>query len=173
MKCKKSLFAVLSISMILFLYGCSEKPNKATTSQQPVQSTVQAVSSEEDSEQSGVEDDVDVDVDLTQLSSIMCYSEVYTMITYPEQYIGKTVRMKGTMAHYSSGAESGQNYFAVLIADALACCQQGIEFVLEGGSRDVKDYPLMNTEVTVVGEFATYEENGMTYCNLIHARVEE
>ena len=39
-----------------------------------------------------------VDVDLTKLSSTMVYSEVYNMMSSPESYMGKRVRMKGSFA---------------------------------------------------------------------------
>ncbi len=140
-----------------------------------------AVSQTEEAHQSPVQSDStgqkdeeqeqEVDVDLTKLSSIMCYSEVYTMVTYPEQYWGKTVKMTGEMVYGMSSGEDPKYYFAVLIADALACCQQGIEFVLESGSNDPKDYPAIGSQVTVVGEFTSYEENGMTYCQLVSAKV--
>lgn len=126
-----------------------------------LESTETAAQSEED----------EVDVDLTQLSSIMCYSEVYTMITYPEQYEGKTIKMSGDMAYSMSYGEEPQYYFAVLISDALACCQQGIEFVLESASGDPADYPAIGSQVTVVGEFTSYEQNGMTFVRLVNAKV--
>lgn len=126
-----------------------------------LESTETAAQSEED----------EVDVDLTQLSSIMCYSEVYTMITCPAQYEGKTIKMSGDMAYSMSYGEESQYYFAVLISDALACCQQGIEFVLESGSGDPADYPAIGSQVTVVGEFTSYEQNGMTFVHLVNAKV--
>lgn len=39
-----------------------------------------------------------VDIDLTVLSGIMVYSEVNSMISFPDNYIGKTVKMKGQFA---------------------------------------------------------------------------
>ena len=36
-----------------------------------------------------------VDIDLTALSGIMVYSEVNSMISFPDNYIGKTVKMQG------------------------------------------------------------------------------
>lgn len=37
-----------------------------------------------------------VDIDLTALSGIMVYSEVNSMISFPDNYIGKTVKMQGS-----------------------------------------------------------------------------
>ncbi|MDD6211747.1 MAG: hypothetical protein PUB22_01135 [Clostridiales bacterium] len=73
-----------------------------------------------------------IDLDLTSLSSTMVYAEVYNMMSAPEDYIGKTVKMKGQFTYYQAYDEKGnpvpdQLYFACLIADAAACCSQGLE----------------------------------------------
>ena len=112
-----------------------------------------------------------VDVDLTKLSSTMVYSEVYNMMVAPDKYVGKTVRMRGQFALYED-TESGARYFACIIADATACCSQGLEFVLEGTHAYPQDYPSLGTEITVTGEFRTYEENGSLYCHLTDAKME-
>ena len=111
-----------------------------------------------------------IDVDLTALSSTMVYSEVYNMTNNPNDYLGKTVKMKGNFAVYQD--ETTDNYyFACLIADAASCCSQGIEFVWAGDHSYPEDYPQLNTQITVVGVFGTYEENGYTYCQLTDADV--
>lgn len=115
--------------------------------------------------------DGDVDVDLTKLSSTMVYSEVYNMMYTPENYIGKTVKMSGMFVAYTNQDES-QYYPAVIIADATACCSQGLEFVLEGNPSYPEGYPEMETEITVVGTFETYVEDGNTYCRLKNAKIE-
>lgn len=58
-----------------------------------------------------------IDVDLTKLSSTMVYSEVYNMLYTPDDYIGKTVKMKGAFAYYED-PETKEQYFACIIADA-------------------------------------------------------
>ena len=115
--------------------------------------------------------DDNVDVDLTKLSSTMVYSEVYNMMYTPENYIGKTVKMSGMFVAYTNQDES-QYYPAVIIADATACCSQGLEFVLEGNPSYPEEYPEIETEITVVGTFETYVEDGNTYCRLQNARIE-
>ena len=67
-------------------------------------------------------------VDLTKLSSTMVYSEVYNMLYTPDDYIGKTVKMKGAFAYYED-PETKEQYFACIIADAMACCSQGLDFI--------------------------------------------
>ena len=118
-----------------------------------------------------------VDVDLTVLSSTMVYSEVYNMLYfYPEDYYGKTVKMTGQFNVYQWVDESGivadmPVAYACIISDATACCAEGVEFVLEGDYTYPDDYPEQGTEITVIGEFQPYEENGMTWYHLVNARL--
>ena len=111
-----------------------------------------------------------VDVDLTVLSATMVYSEVYNMVTHPEDYIGKTVKMDGAFAYYHDETTGG-DYFACIIQDATACCAQGIEFVLAGEHVYPEDYPAPDEEICVVGEFDTYLEGDYSYCTLRNARL--
>ena len=112
-----------------------------------------------------------VDVDLTVLSSTMVYSEVYNMLLFtPDSYLGKTVKMMGQFSYYED-TTTGNRYFACIIADATACCAQGMEFVLEGDHTYPDDYPELGAEITVIGEFQPYEENGMTWYHLVNARL--
>ncbi len=110
-----------------------------------------------------------IDVDLTVLSSTMVYSEVYNMMSSPEDYIGKTVKMKGAFTYYHDEA-SDRYYFACLIADAAACCSQGLEFVLAGDAVFPRDYPDVGKTISVVGVFDTYAEGEYRYCTLREAR---
>lgn len=113
----------------------------------------------------------DVDIDLTKLSSTLVYSEVYNMMVSPDQYLGRTVRMKGQFAVYED-PQSNSVYFACVIDDATACCSQGLEFVLEDSYTYPDDYPSLGTEISVTGEFQTYMEDSNLYCHLIHATLE-
>ena len=118
-----------------------------------------------------------VDVDLTVLSSTMVYSEVYNMLYfYPEDYYGKTVKMTGQFNVYQWVDESGgvadmPVSYACIISDAAACCAEGMEFVLEGDYTYPDDCPELGAEITVIGEFQSYEENGMTWYHLVNARL--
>lgn len=112
--------------------------------------------------------DRQIDVDLTQLSSTMVYAEVYNMMTSPETYIGKIVKMDGTFAYYHDKT-TDQYYFACLIQDATACCSQGIEFVLTDDYSYPDDYPEAGNEICVIGIFDTYQEGSNTYCTLRNA----
>ena len=111
-----------------------------------------------------------VDLDLTAMSSTMVYSEVFNMVTTPENYIGKTVKMRGTYMYYYD-EKPNHYYFFCLISDAMACCSQGIEFALTKDYHYPEDYPKPDDEITVVGVFDSYEEEGNTYCILRNARL--
>ena len=109
-----------------------------------------------------------VDVDLTLMGSDLVYATVYQMMSKPEEYEGKTIRIEGKYyASYYPITDKYYNY--CLIADALACCSQGLEFELGGGAVYPGDYPADQSEVIVTGVFETYtEEAGQTfyYCRL-------
>ena len=102
------------------------------------------------------------DVDLTKMSATMVYSEVYNMVYTPEDYVGKTIKMRGLFtAMYDEAQE--KIIHTCIIEDATQCCAQGIQFDLT----EIPDvYPEGGTEVTVEGVFDTYEINGETGCYL-------
>ena len=104
-------------------------------------------------------------MDLTSLSSTMVFSEVYNMLTTPEDYIGKTVKMDGFF-NYFHDQTTDNYYFACIIKDATACCSQGLEFVLAGDHKYPDDYPELNQEIAVTGTFDTYTEGEYQYCTL-------
>lgn len=109
-----------------------------------------------------------IDVDLTQMSSTMIYSEVQNMMLKPADYVGKTVKMQGAF----SVSEIGENrYFACIIKDATACCAQGIEFDWAGDHSYPADYPKDGSDITVTGEFTTYNEGQQQYCQLKNAEL--
>ena len=111
------------------------------------------------------------DIDLTQMSSTMVYSQVSDMVNNPENYMGKTVRAKGPFSYYLNPTTNNE-YYAVMISDATACCAQGIEFLRGGDYKYPDDYPALETEIIVTGNFNYYKENGYTYCQLTDAVIE-
>ncbi len=156
---KKAICLLLICALgLLLLSGCSgNDQNKVST---PASSDITT----------SVADVKSVDVDLTVLSSTMVYAEVYNMMTTPDNYLGKTVKMKGQFAVYHDEM-TDKYYFAVVIADATACCQQGLEFVLDSESVYPADYPKEGSNITVTGIFGTYDEDGSTYCQLTSATI--
>lgn len=98
-----------------------------------------------------------VDIDLTWLSGILVYSEVFNMMYEPENYVGKTVKMRG--AFYAVTEELPEPVFACIIQDATACCAQGLEIRLSGNYEYPKDFPPLYSEIIVTGTFF-YETDG-------------
>ena len=112
-------------------------------------------------------------IDLTSMGKDMVYATVFQMMMEPSQYTGKTIRMEGafSVAHLD---ETNSDYYFVLIKDAMACCQQGMEFVWGDGSKKRADYPKEGTDVLVEGVFETYHEEGddTLYCHIADASME-
>lgn len=126
------------------------------------------------SENENMQNETGVDYDLTTMGSDMVYVTVYQFMVNPEDYIGKTVRMKGD--YYASWYEpDAQYYHYCIIQDATACCAQGMEFVWGDGSHSYPDeYPEENAEIVVTGTFGTYydEVDSYLYCRLQNATLE-
>ena len=110
----------------------------------------------------------DIDVDLTAISGILVYSEVYNMMSTPENYMGKKIKMEGTYAIYFDDTYSTR-YDACIVQDATACCATGIEFELSDELKFPDDYPEEGDTITVEGIFDTYDEDSYTYCTLRNA----
>jgi len=104
-----------------------------------------------------------VDIDLMRMSGTMVYAQVYQMVTEPEKYVGKRIRMKGVFSSYYDN-EVKQRFFGCVISDALACCSQGLAFELSKPLKYPDEYPEEGAEIVIVGEF-TYvkEEDGADY----------
>ena len=111
-----------------------------------------------------------VDIDLTELSDTVVYAEVYGMLMKPQDYLGKVVKMDGVFG-VAVNTETNEYYYLCLVQDATACCALDIEFVLDGEHTFPNDYPELETNITVVGVFDTYEEDGNTYCTLRRAKL--
>ncbi|MCR4705898.1 MAG: hypothetical protein K5641_07530 [Lachnospiraceae bacterium] len=106
-------------------------------------------------------------IDLTSMGKDMVFATVFQMMMEPSQYTGKKIRMEGAFTSLHMD-ETNSDYYFVLIKDAMACCQQGMEFVWGDGSRKRSDYPEEGTDVLVEGVFETYREEGddTLYCHI-------
>ena len=166
MKIIKTISLVLILSFLLTSCGSQQSSGSHSQSGSP---SVEDVLNEKTSES---QNNSKVDIDLTSMNSNMVYSEVYDMVTQPDGYLGKTVKMTGQFAIYE-----GQDrvYCACIVADATACCSQGIEFILEGEPSYPEGYPELGTEITVAGVFDTYIETmsgqDFTFIQLIDAEL--
>ena len=107
-----------------------------------------------------------IDIDLSTMKGSIAYSQVYDMVYYPKKYENKVVKMSGQFSVFYSD-NTKLYYPAVIIKDATQCCSQGLEFVLYGNPSYPNNYPEKNTEITVIGIFKTYYEDGNPFYHLV------
>ena len=185
-KTMKRTICLLSCISLLILAGCeSTSPSARVVSQttgvkdllesaaeeSSVVTEEVTVATESLSESSSVpseNSDEEFDIDLTIDNPDLIYAEVFAMVYTPEDYVGKTVKMKGQFVFYYD-EEKDQYYYACLIKDAMACCAQGLEFIPAGDCVYPDDFPPALTEINVTGTFNTLEDDGETYCALTDA----
>ena len=196
MKTKKVLTILLiSLMLVTLLSGCGDDSSDRNNSgsQSPTVSDVleegMAEADGEDTQerQSGVTegapepeeigDDValstteGIDIDLTQLSSTMVYSEVFNIVSDPESFVGKVIKMQGSFTMYHDEA-TDKYYYGCIIQDATACCSQGLEFVPLNATVYPDDFPEEMSTITVTGTFSIYEEGEYKYMTLKDAYME-
>jgi len=109
-----------------------------------------------------------IDMDLTILSSVIVYSQVFDMMVNPDIYVGKTIKIEGIYVPYYDEIND-KRYHACIVQDATACCSQGIEFEPSDDYVYPDDFPKEGEIVTVIGTFETYKENDVMYCTLRNA----
>ena len=103
------------------------------------------------------------DIDFTRMSSTMVYSMVYQMVTDPQKYTGKTIKMKGIFSSYVD-EETNRRFFGCVIKDALACCSQGLAFELAKPRKYPSEYPSEGASITIIGTFEfEKEEDGIGF----------
>lgn len=107
-----------------------------------------------------------IDYDLSEMNSNMVYSQVFNMMIEPEIYDDKVIKMRGNFAVYpNSPTANGGTSYAVIISDALACCQQGIEFKWDFGDKLPKEGDI----ITVTGVYVTAFLSDDTVFNYVKA----
>ncbi|WP_294837475.1 hypothetical protein [uncultured Eubacterium sp.] len=154
---KKIITIILALVLALSFVACSKNSDKNENSNSKTTTKITETTTEAKS----------VDLDLTELSSTLVYSEVYNMLITPDDYKGKIIKMKGQFNQYTD-EEKGKIYNSVIIPDAAACCQQGLEFELSDKTNPNFE---QNTEITVVGTFDTYSDGKYLYCYLKNAEI--
>lgn len=139
--------------LILSFFSCNKKDvnNPYATERNQLKKSIEATDAIETEKSK-------IDYDLTNMSSTMIYAEVFNMLIGPEKYENKRVKMKGFFTIYNEGSKD--EVYSVIVPDATACCQQGIEFFY-----DFKDNkPVANSEITVTGIFNIHMLNdGISY----------
>jgi hypothetical protein len=143
--------------LIFSLFSCREKavietsfaiPENARTIEEEAIAANEAISAKKTASADGTK----IDYDLTEMNSNMVYSQVFDMMIEPEIYDDKLIKMRGNFALYpNSPTANGGTAYAVIISDALACCQQGIEFKYDFGEKLPKEGDI----ITVTGQYVS------------------
>ncbi len=180
---KRNLCLVFVVILLMSISSCGNRHDKnlpilttRNTSKETVLPKVTKPIQPVSSTSFGAVDD-NIDVDLTALSGTMLFAEVFNILyVETQEYLGKTIKMTGRFNafHWNTGkferSDASKLAFACIITDATACCAEGIEFVLEGNHVYPDDYPEIGAEITVVGQFVSYQSKGYTRYRLIDAR---
>ena len=104
-----------------------------------------------------------INIDLSRMSATMVYSMVFQMVTEPQKFIGKRIKMKGAFSSYQD-EETGRRFFGCVIKDALACCSQGLAFETFKPRKYPKDFPNEGSSITIIGTFDyEKEEDGIGF----------
>ena len=111
-----------------------------------------------------------IDIDLTRMSSTMVYAQVYKMVIDPVKFIGKRIRMKGVFSSYYD-QETKKRFYGCVIADALACCSQGLAFELAKSRKYPEEFPDEGTQITIIGDFEMAEEGDDAYPVIRNAKM--
>ncbi len=99
-----------------------------------------------------------MDFDLTKMNPNMVYATVFNLMLEPESYDGKIFRMKGNFLKVNG--PDGQYAYAVIVKDALACCQQGLEFKYDFAGKE----PAAEQIIEVTGAYTVTElEDGIMH----------
>lgn len=122
---KKRITIITYLLAALILYGCRNVPIN-----------IPADNSKEE-----------VDIDITSLSSENVSLKVSDIISNPQEYIGKTIKINGFFINYKAQDKS-TSYPTCIIIDAIDCCPQGIIF-----TTDDEIYPEEGTSIIVTGVF--------------------
>lgn len=104
-----------------------------------------------------------VDLDLSPLNSVVCDAYLRQLQENKEQYKGIVIKAKGTYNYYKN-QETNKEYYNCVFAST--CCPNGLEFILADSTKYPKE---QGEQITVIGQFDYYDEDGVIYYNLVNA----
>lgn len=99
------------------------------------------------------------DYDLTANDADMNYVIVAMIAEDPKSFEGVRIKLKGVAMDMQTTDTSGMDHY-VVINDRQACCQQGLQYVLE--DKDQK-YAKDGEEVTVEGELTVFNSDEIPF----------
>lgn len=155
-----------SLMMMVTLFSCSKVKsikNKKAVVVQPdnVKKEIDKISSISDNNNNS-NNALTPDIDLTKMSITMIYSQIFNMLIMPEEYVDKTIKVKGAFEIYPN-EDNEIDFFTLTVMDATACCKEGIDFIWAGNHTYPDDYPEQGQEITITGNYKSFEtDEGIT-----------
>ena len=182
---KKSILFCFAAALLLQMFpACKKEPQMSLNTQSPKAETTYAQETEapvqfdqsfEDSLYDMEEDDFlaamnigfgssddgpnKIDIDLTKCSYTMASAIIFDMLLSQNDYLGKRIKIKG---QFWANEDDSNQFFAVLMYDATACCQTGLTFK-DKNRRYPEDYPAQLEEIEITGVYTKEEIDGMSY----------
>src|SRR5574344_519411 len=152
----KIIFSVLNFSVMIL--SCSKNRKSDSFNDETYVFERPKLSSTTESEKQKK-----IDFDLTKMSATMIYAEIFNMMIDPDTYNNKIIKVKGFFQVFHDDY-SNEDFYTIIIPDATACCQQGIEFIWEGEHTFPDDYPEQESEITITGKYISLETaDGVSY----------
>ena len=174
---KNLVFALALVITSAFLFSCGSSSSRTSNVKKVIESQVsvsETASKEVVSNNSSLKktevpetsakENVRVDLDLTEYTSVVADAYLKQLQDNMDKYRGVVVKAKGEYSHFKD-PNSGNDYYNCVFSSA--CCPNGLEFVLKDGKYPTEE----GKNITVVGEFNYYEEDGVVYFNLINAEL--
>ena len=97
--------------------------------------------------------------DLTKMSGTVVFALVNRMVTEPAKFQGKRIKMGGVFLSYYDD-QIDRRFYGCVIADALACCSQGLAFELAKPRKFPDEYPAEGDAIVVEGDFDYEKDEG-------------
>jgi hypothetical protein len=110
--------------------------------------------------------DIAKDLFIFQMFTGLAYSDAeafdfkrYKKVDGTWRYVGKRIKMKGVFSSYYDDVVK-KRFYGCVIADALACCSQGLAFELAKSRKYPEEFPDEGTQITIIGDFDYVVEEG-------------
>ena len=139
---KKLFLLILSIFVVFLLTACSETQetqkvhiesssmninnNDLIVEINPNENKEVPLIEETEVIESKVVEEATIDFDLTDMSATMVYAQVYDLMLDATKYFDKTFKINGNLQKFNDHI-TNEEVYAIIIKDALGCCEQGIE----------------------------------------------
>ena len=111
--------------------------------------------------QSETNNEMKIDIDVTNFSITILYPLVENMLFYPDDYMGKIVKIKGDFKYWEDEA-SKENVYMLVVSDEAQCCSAEIEIRFESDF-DYSKLPNRGDEFTIIGRFDSDYKDGVYF----------